>query len=228
MSRTVRTQALVLKVDPFGEAHRLGTLLTQDQGLLTAAFFGAASPRGRLHALAEAPRHLEVWLYRQPVRDLWKVNEAEEVQPLEGLRGSVERFHAAHMWAELVRKTQAGGDPDAAFGLLLEALLILDAWPPQEVRALNLQFCLKWLEFCGLDSVGGDPAVGEDGGPIRAWCRQAVHLDWGQAPEADWEALEAWFFPRLEAAVGRPILSIRGWQGMMGGKAMRGADHEGG
>ncbi len=228
MQRHHQTQALLLKSDALGETHRLGTFLSADLGLFRATFFGARSPNSRLGALAVPFQHLELWLYHQPVKNYWKVTDAREILPLDGLRQDLERYLAACLWAELALYSHAEGDWAASYQHLAEALTLLNSWPPSEVRPLNIQFCLRWVAFLGYpvtfhdaksDKIGEKKHIIVEPESLGALIRSPL----GEYPPVNNPALvEDRIFQYLEEVLGRTLLTLKSWRQAHGAQRPKG------
>lgn len=210
----------MLKSEPLGETHRLGHFLSPDLGLFRAALFGARSLHSKLGPYAVPFQHLEVWLYHQAQRDSWKVTEAREVEALEGLRNGLQRFFAASVWAELALHSHSGGDWESSYRVLAGGFSLLSRWPEAEVRALSVQFCLKWVHFLGYpfdwNAVSRDRSravrdILEGGGTV--WLRDQVAAPLGEyAPCAELPLVETEVFRYLEQVLGRSLQSVRAWR----------------
>lgn len=227
MQRNYHTQALLIKSEPLGDSHRKGTFLAPDLGLFQAAFFGARSLHSKLGPFAVPFQHLELWLYHQPVKNFWKVLDAREIQPLEGIRADLRRFYTASLWAELALYSHAEGDWQTSYRLLTEGLTLLAFWPSPEVRLLNLQFCLKWVTFLGF---AGDFSssmaykltdFNHDNNEEWEKTKATRFFDFVHEPLGRYQALEDIYsvekalFHYLRELLGRQLLSLTGWDDMM-------------
>ena len=102
---THKTEAIVLKGAPRGEADRLLTLLTPDLGKVMALARGVRRPSSRLGGHLEPLTHARVMLARGrapsgPAR--WVVAGAEALSTFPGLRSELERLAQALALAEAV------------------------------------------------------------------------------------------------------------------------------
>jgi DNA repair protein RecO (recombination protein O) len=124
--RLSKTEAIVLKQLPMGEADRILTLFTPDWGKVRALSRGVRRPRSRLAGHLEPLVYTRVMLARG--RNLAVVAGAETLRGFSLLRGDLEGTARALVCAELVDAfcPEEQAHP-AVFALLLEALDWLEA-----------------------------------------------------------------------------------------------------
>lgn len=221
MERSVRTTALLVKNYPLGEQHRGVVLVTPDLGVVRATAFGSRNPKGKLGALSSPFRHLEVWLYYQPISENWKLSDAQEIHGLESTRNDILKYYTACLWAETALVSHLGGDSRGAYKTFLEGLLLLERWPQEAVRALNLHYCLRWLTFLGLPwknfEEGGSKTTHQDldivvEDNVLSWVETAGELPLGESePPCIDNAVESLVFRRLREALGRELLTLKSW-----------------
>jgi DNA repair protein RecO (recombination protein O) len=151
MSRTSRFDAIVLRARKFGEIHKSVTLLSSEEGLVSAIAYGAQSQKGKLRGLVNPFHHGICYLYTNPVKDQRKITDFDVRDYYSGIRESIDRFYAASLWAEVLLKSYAGGgDAGPVYGLLLEALGSLDrAGGRSAVRRTTAQFLWRYFDLIG-------------------------------------------------------------------------------
>jgi DNA repair protein RecO (recombination protein O) len=187
MQRSLSTPAIVLRKARVGEIHKALTLLTPARGLLQAMAYGALKIGSRLSTASE-PFHLfQAWLYHDPVKDQYKLTDAQSLEPHDPLRRSVAKFFTASLWAETCLKSYGGaGESGPLFELLAEALRLLDLEAPGREAYLSIQFLARFLavsghrldpEHCGRCQLGFEPQASafvsrEEGALVCAACRQ--------------------------------------------------------
>ena len=133
-----------------GEIHKSLTLLTPSQGLLQVMAHGALKSGSRLATASEPFHLLKAYLYHDPVKNQYKLTEAESLEPHDALRRSVAKFYTASLWAEACLKSYGGGEESAAlFELLAEALRLLDRAPAGGEGLLCFQFLARFLDVSG-------------------------------------------------------------------------------
>ena len=98
--RTYKTEAVVLKQTPFGEADRLLTLYTPDLGKLRALAKGVRRPKSRFSGHLELLNHVSVSLAQG--RNLDVMTEAHVIKSFRGVREDLQRLSRAIYMAELV------------------------------------------------------------------------------------------------------------------------------
>jgi DNA repair protein RecO (recombination protein O) len=186
MQRSSQTPAIVLRKARVGEIHKSLTLLTPARGLLSVMAYGALKIGSRLATASEPFHLLKAWLYHDPVRDQYKLTDAESLEPHDELRRSVAKFYTASLWAETCLKSYGGGQESAAlFQLLADALHVLDRAPTGGELRLSAQFLARFLavsghrldlEECGRCGLAFEPQATvfvsrEEGSLVCASCR---------------------------------------------------------
>ncbi|MFP3959341.1 MAG: DNA repair protein RecO [Spirochaetaceae bacterium] len=149
--RTARLEAVVLRARPFGDIHRSVTLMTAEEGLITAVAYGAGSRKGRLRGLV-APFHRGIcYLYTNPVKNQSKITDFDVLDYYSGIREGVDRFYAASLCAEVLLRSFGGaGESRRAYELLHTVLPALDGAPDHPaVRRAVVQFLWRYFDVIG-------------------------------------------------------------------------------
>ena len=150
-SRSYRTEAVVLRYMPLGEADRILILHTQDMGKLRAVAKGVRRPKSRLGGHLELLNRVSVSLSRG--RDLDIVTEAQIVESFTGLRGDLRSLSQAIYLAELVdRFTVEGSQSYDVYRMLLKAYRRL-------ARTGGSRLLLRHFEMWLLDYSGYRPEI---------------------------------------------------------------------
>ena len=119
--RTYKTQGVVLKQIPIGEADRVLTFCTPEMGKLRAVARGVRRTKSRLGGHLELLTHVSVSVARG--RALDTVTEATTIHSFRAIREDLRRLSEAVYMAELVDGFSAEQSPSASvFELLLSAL----------------------------------------------------------------------------------------------------------
>lgn len=171
MTRNARFEAVILRARRFGEIHKSVTMLSAEEGLISAVAYGAHSHKGRLRGLV-APFHRGVcYLYTNPVKDRHKITDFDVTHYYSGIRENIDRFYAASLWAEVLLKSYAGGgEGEPVYRLFVEALSVLEeAVQRGVVRKTTAQFLWRYFGLIGsrpeVDrciSCGRELGAGED------------------------------------------------------------------
>jgi DNA repair protein RecO (recombination protein O) len=149
MFRSSSTPAIVLRKSRIGEIHKALTLLTPGGGLVHAVAHGAYRMKSRLRP-CEPLTIIRAYLYHEPVKNQFKLTDAEVLELLVGVRSSVIRYFAASLWAEVALKSYGAGESfGELFRLLHDALLLLDRLPEERESLLTVQFLMRFLELSG-------------------------------------------------------------------------------
>ncbi len=123
-----KAEAVVLRAEPFGESHRLVTLLTPAHGRLRAVAKGARRPVSRLAAALMPFTHCRLLLWQG--RSLDGISQAEVCQSYRAVRADLVRMAAALYACELAgelvpERPESQRETAAAFRLMLAFLDLL-------------------------------------------------------------------------------------------------------
>jgi DNA repair protein RecO (recombination protein O) len=162
MSRSLRTEAIVLRSIRYGEADRILHLYTPGHGRVSAIAKGARRTRSRFGARLEPFFHLRVLLY-EGRSDLRTVTSAETLDAHGPLRERAAALDAAARACDAVARLFEAGDPSPpVFHLLANELSLLDADERHAGRAQQLAFRLKLLVAGGFTpQLGSCASCGE-------------------------------------------------------------------
>ena len=151
--RLYKTEAVVLKHMPIGEADRVVTLFTPDLGVVRASAKGVRRPKSRMAGHLEPLVRCRLMLHKG--RNLDVVTGAETLQGFVGVRESLEQLGRAMVCVELVDAFSPEGQANRPlYDLLVQALEWLDAgegdWAPRyfELHLLGLTGYMPELHRC--------------------------------------------------------------------------------
>jgi DNA repair protein RecO (recombination protein O) len=146
-----RTEAIVLKVIPFQDAHQIATLFTPDLGLCKAIGSYSRSPKNALFGCMTPLSHIEV-IFRPSKSDLLKIETASLLNPHQELRKSYDLLQLGCSLISCITEFQFPNKPaPLLFNLLKSYLsLLLEARSPEAILA---SFQLKLLRHEGLIAV---------------------------------------------------------------------------
>lgn len=144
--RLYRTPALVLKRQDFGEADRILTLFTPDQGKVRVIAKGVRKITSRKSG------HVELFTYSTLLiakgRNLDIVTQAETIKPFRLLRENLSRITYAYYIAEVVDQfTEDRDENRPLFDLLLATLQALEE--TDDIRRTVRYFELRLLDLVG-------------------------------------------------------------------------------
>ncbi len=144
--RTYKTEAVVLRQTPLGEADRILTLFTPDKGKLRAVAKGVRRPKSRFGGHVELLNHVSVSLAEG--RNLDVLTDVEAVQSFRGLRDDLQGLSRAMYVAELVDRFSIERSPNpAVYRMLVDALARLEETEGREL--LLRHFEMNLLERSG-------------------------------------------------------------------------------
>lgn len=130
-----RAQGIVLRLEPFGEAHSLVTLLTEAHGRLRVLAKGVRKPTSGLARVLLPFSCCSALLWKG--RSLDGVSQAAPVRDFPRLRAELPLFTAASYLAEIAAEIVAEGDPSpegrSVYGLLLQTYAALEGGAEREV-----------------------------------------------------------------------------------------------
>ena len=165
--RTYRTEGVVIRQMPLGEADRILTLCSPDRGKVRAVAKGARRAKSRLGG------HLEL-LNRAAVsvaigRNLDTITEAYAINTFGDIRGDLKRVSRGLYIAELADCFAFEGNGNQAmYSLLLGSLHWLE-------RGANLDMLMRWFEMRLLECSGYMPELVHCV-ECRKWLEPADHL----------------------------------------------------
>ena len=148
MSRSFRTEGIVLRNYRFGEIHKGVTFLSPEYGIQNAIAYGAYSAKGKLRSITNPLCTGTFFLYRDPVKDSIKISDLDCREFFEGIRSSIVKFFTASVWLETVLKTY-GGEAKEVFALLSGSLRILSSAGEEASSWLLVQFLWRYLQLSG-------------------------------------------------------------------------------
>ncbi len=165
MLRSCSTDVLILAHRKRATRHRHLVLLSREFGMIEAVAYGAkqGSLTGKIGQFVSGT----CYLYRNPVRDSWKVEDMVPMRYRPYLMDSIELLYTASFISECIMKTYAGGGEHANVLNLAEAAL--DALEePRNREVTVIQFLWRLLEDAGFmqdsgicASCGRDPGASE-------------------------------------------------------------------
>jgi DNA repair protein RecO (recombination protein O) len=202
-----RDHGVVLRSWKLGEADRIVSIITRDNGKVRAVAKGVRKPSSRFGARLEPTCHLSLQLYRGR-GDLDTVTQVETIDRFPSLRTDLDRWARASAMLEAVEQLSLEREPnEALFEMLVRALRTLT---DNESPLVVAGFFLKVLALEGFEPfVDGCVSCGEDGplvafdvgagGTVCVNCRRGTRLE----PEA-LELLRLILGGRLGAALAVP------------------------
>jgi DNA repair protein RecO (recombination protein O) len=149
--RLYRTEAVILRRQDIGEADRLLTLYTPQQGKLRAIAKGARKPTSRKAGHLELFLHSTLLVAKGQTLDI--ITQAETINAFRALREDLERTTYAHYVAELLdRFASEGQENQLAFQLLTATLQRL-------CDASDLRLAMRFYELRLLALEGYQPQL---------------------------------------------------------------------
>lgn len=109
MSRTYKATGINLKSMPFGEADRLLTILTREQGLVRAVAPGCRKPKSKLGGRSALFVVNDLMLVQG--RSLDKIAQAETLESYPGLSQNLAKLTTSQYLAELTLYQALSGQP---------------------------------------------------------------------------------------------------------------------
>jgi DNA repair protein RecO (recombination protein O) len=147
--RLKKDEAIVLNAKRFGEIHKNVQLLTRNHGLIYATAFGAAKGKSRLAGIITPFAEIRLDLYFEPVKGMYKIEDGRPVHINEALHESLPKYYGAHVIAELLVKSYAGGESSLFFHLTSKTLEVLNSVNAHAVPYVIIQYLWKYLDAAG-------------------------------------------------------------------------------
>ena len=174
-----KAQGIVLGSFKLGEADKILTILTQEEGKVRAVAKGVRRTKSRFGARLEPFTHVDLMLYRG--RNLDTVTQAEIIQPFRRLREDFGLFSAGEAMLEAADKVAEEHERNVRLFLLLrKGLQALDG-SPADPAAVTESYLLKLLALSGFGPIlgacaacGAEPVVrfsNDQGGTVCESCR---------------------------------------------------------
>src|SRR6056297_1446943 len=114
------TEGIVLKQFDLGEADKIITFYTKDNGKVRAVARGVKKPRSKISGLVQLFTYNKITFYKG--RSLERINHIENIYPFSSLRNNLNKMAYASYIAEYVEKVGMENNPNPdIFNLLLEA-----------------------------------------------------------------------------------------------------------
>ena len=145
MFQTVK--ALVLREVKYKEADRILTLLTAENGKITAKARGALRKSSRTGAATQQLTYSDMTLFFN--KGKWTVNEASVIEPFEGLKSDIAHFALGSYFAECAEALAVEDQGDSALlSLVLNSLYALSRNLHDE-RKIKAAFELRLMSLSG-------------------------------------------------------------------------------
>lgn len=143
-------EGIVIRTMPYGESHKIVTLLTKEAGKVTAMARGAKKPRSKLAAVTQPFTHGS-FLVRQG-RGMGTLSQGEQIDSMRFIREDLEATAYASYIVEIVdRLTDEDDRISGIYGLLYDALHAINEQFDPEAIALFVEW--KMLQVGGIHPI---------------------------------------------------------------------------
>ena len=158
----ITTKALVLRTTDYKETDKILTLLTQDQGKLTASARGCRKKGSAIAAGCQLLVWSEMVLYDYQGR--WSVKESATQRLFQGVRDDVQRLALGCYFAEVAELLAVEGLPSPELlSLTLNSLHALDKMPEKPLPLVKSAFEWKAMALAGYEPLLEDGKVRGEG-----------------------------------------------------------------
>ena len=158
----ITTKALVLRGVDYKESDKILTLLTQEQGKLTASARGCRKKGSAIAAGCQLLAWSEMVLYDYQGR--WSVKESATQRLFQGVRDDVQRLALGCYFAEVAELLAVEGLPSPELlSLTLNSLHALDKMPEKPLPLVKAAFEWKALALAGYEPLLEDGKVRGEG-----------------------------------------------------------------
>ncbi len=148
--RNIVSDVVVCKTRRLGDYDKQLTLFSGDLGLIRARVYGAYRGRSRLSGSTEQFKRLKVYLYYNPVRQSWKVSDAEVIRSYQEILESLEKIITASAGVEIIMKSDAaGGEGENLYGMLLNFLNSVALNEAADLQFTLIQFIWRYIKLSG-------------------------------------------------------------------------------
>ena len=152
-----KAQGIVLGAFKLGEADKILTILTQEEGKVRAVAKGIRRTKSRFGARLEPFTHVDLMLYRG--RNLDTVTQVEIIEPFRRLRTDFALFSAGEAMLEAADKVAEEHERNVRLFLLLRRGLGALEGVPLDPAAVAESYLLKLLGLSGFGPILGACAV---------------------------------------------------------------------
>ena len=158
----ITTKALVLRTTDYKESDKILTLLTQDQGKLTASTRGCRKKGSAIAAGCQLLVWSEMVLYDYQGR--WAVKESATQRLFRGVRDDIQRLALGCYFAEVAELLAVEGLPSPELlSLTLNSLHALDKMPEKPLPLVKSAFEWKAMALAGYEPLLEDGKVRGEG-----------------------------------------------------------------
>ena len=158
----ITTKALVLRGVDYKESDKILTLLTQEQGKLTASARGCRKKGSAIAAGCQLLAWSEMVLYDYQGR--WSVKESATQRLFQGVRDDVQRLALGCYFAEVAELLAVEGLPSPELlSLTLNSLHALDKMPEKPLPLVKSAFEWKAMALAGYEPLLEDGKVRGEG-----------------------------------------------------------------
>jgi DNA repair protein RecO (recombination protein O) len=204
MSRTLKTEAIVLRSIRYGEADRILHLYTPAEGRVSAIAKGVRRARSRFGARLEPFFHIHAVLH-EGRSELLTVTGADTLDPHASLRDHAATLDAAARACDAVARLFETTDPHPeVFRLLANELVLLSSDPAHAGPANGLAFRLKLLLAAGIVPQLGSCASCGEPDHLRGFSAAAGGVVCGSCEAAAF-ALDEESYRFMVGALGEPL-----------------------
>jgi DNA repair protein RecO (recombination protein O) len=204
MSRTLKTEAIVLRSIRYGEADRILHLYTPAEGRVSAIAKGVRRARSRFGARLEPFFHIHAVLH-EGRSELLTVTGADTLDPHASLRDHAATLDAAARACDAVARLFETADPHPeVFRLLANELVLLSSDPAHAGPANGLAFRLKLLLAAGIVPQLGSCASCGEPDHLRGFSAAAGGVVCGSCEAAAF-ALDEESYRFMVGALGEPL-----------------------
>lgn len=170
-----RTSAIIIRRYEYGEADRLLTLFTPDQGKIRVIAKGVRKPTAKMAGHLELYSKVNLLVRRG--RDLHRIEQAEQVQPYQPQRESLIWFGYAAYLVELLDRFSEDEEPNPPLFSLLDIALNWLSAPDADYALVSRYYELRLLRLTGFEPSLFRCAVGQE--EIEAQSQYFSPLDGG-------------------------------------------------
>ncbi|NLW56767.1 MAG: DNA repair protein RecO [Firmicutes bacterium] len=140
------SEGIVLRSRIFGEADKILTILTKDNGKIEAVARGARRPRNRLVGASQQFSYLRVLIFEG--KSIAQLSQAEIIRSFSTLRDDLVKMAYAAWWSELIDVFLPLAEVNpGVFRFLLAGLLVLEK--AEEPALVSRAFELRLLKYFG-------------------------------------------------------------------------------
>lgn len=151
MYRTFSSLGIILKTDRIGEINKSISLFLKNGSIINAIAYGSLKMKSKLRSSIENFNLIKAYMYFDPVKKSYKIEEAECQNNFPEFRKSLKKYYASSFIVEIIMKSYGGGESsEKVFRLLHDSLVLIDKINENNIQFILIQFLFRFINHSGI------------------------------------------------------------------------------